>query len=490
VKFIPEWGRNRMRGMLESRPDWCLSRQRAWGLPIPAFLDEDGEAFLTEASVRAVAQIVREKGSGYWFEATPAELLAHYDPKSDPNCPADFDVKRLHKGRDIFDVWFESGTSWNAAMRERDLGFPVDLYLEGSDQHRGWFQLSLLPGLASTGKSPFQSVLTHGFMVDKDGLKMSKSGGNALDVEELLKDFGADVCRWWVASLSYESDIKADQEFFRVAGEAYRKVRNTLRFMLSNLFDYEPASREPGGGLDVKSLAPTSLEAWVMSRFDDVDQRVRKAYGDYQFRTATLTLYDFCNETLSATYLAAVKDRLYCDRADSPRRRQTQAVLHALTDGLTRLLAPILAHSADEAYRALKGVGQGDTETSVHLEEFLPTFGAEADSDWEAVMKVREAALLALETGRKAEGGIDNPLDAGLVLPDPKGVLAKFDAADLADLHGVSQVFLDESATEPQVRDLRDQPRCDRSWKRDGTVKERSDGGMLTDRDADAVGVA
>ncbi len=490
VKFIPEWGRNRMRGMLESRPDWCISRQRAWGLPIPAFLDEHGEAFLTEASVRAVANVVREKGSGYWFEAAPADLLKYYDPKTDPDCPADLDVSTLHKGRDIFDVWFESGTSWNAVLRERDLGYPADLYLEGSDQHRGWFQLSLLPGLASTGVSPFKSVLTHGFMVDKDGLKMSKSGGNALNVDELLKDFGADVCRWWVASLSYENDIKADMEFFRVAGEAYRKVRNTLRFMLSNLYDFQTQTNEPGGGLAVKELPSTSLEAWVVGRFDELDQRVRNAYKEYQFRTATLALYDFCNETLSATYLAAVKDRLYCDRPDSARRRRTQAVLYALTDGLTRLLAPILAHTADEAYRALKGAAPNDTGTSVHLEEFLPPYGVEADPDWDAVLRTREAALLALETVRKAEEGIDNPLDAGLVLPDPKGALAKFDMADLADLHGVSQVFLDTSAAEPQVRDLRDQPRCDRSWKRDGTVRQRRDGNMLTDRDAEAVGVA
>jgi isoleucyl-tRNA synthetase len=487
VRFIPEWGRNRMRGMLESRPDWCLSRQRSWGLPIPAFLTPEGDAFLTEASVRAVARTIREKGSDFWFEATPPELLAHYDAASDPDYPAGLDLATLRKGHDIFDVWFESGTSWNAAMRERELGFPVDLYLEGSDQHRGWFQLSLLPGLASTGASPFKSVLTHGFIVDKDGLKMSKSGGNAIDVEELLKDFGADVCRWWVASLAFENDIKADLAFFRIASESYRKVRNTLRFMLSNLNDFDPAKH----AVPVEELAPTGLDAWALAQFDELSRVVQESFHDYELRTATLKLYDFCNDTLSAIYLAAVKDRLYCDHADSPRRRATQTVLHRLTDGLTRLLAPVLAHTADEAYRALMGVDTKDVETSVHLVEFLPPNGTNvAAEDFDRLMKLRDDALLALEKSRSSEGGIENPLDAGLALPDVRGSISKFDPVDLADLMGVSRVSVDADATDVTVLDLRDEPRCERSWKRDGTVKLRSDGGMLSDRDARAVGVA
>ena len=504
VRFVPEWGRNRMRGMLESRPDWCISRQRAWGLPIPAFFWRDAggadRAFMTPASSRAVAKLVREKGSDCWFSGTPEQLLAHYDASADPDAPPELKDGTLRsasmtKGPDILDVWFESGSSWNAVIRERTRAaglpegqnFPTDLYLEGSDQHRGWFQSAILTSLGATGLPPYRTLLTHGFMVDKDGRKMSKSLGNTLEVEDLLKEFGADVCRWWVASLSYENDIKVDKSYFAIAGESYRKVRNTLRFLLSNLYDYK-------GDAPV-SFGARTLEAWVLAEFDRAREDVVRAYEAYDFQTAQKRLYDFCNDTLSATYLAAIKDRLYCDKPDAPRRRRTQAALHALADGLCRLLAPILCHTADEAFRVLRNTT--DADCCVHLEEFLAPSGVAADAAWGKVFAARERALQAMEKARGAPGerdqrglGVENPLDMGVVLPDPDRLLAPFDAADLADLLGVSRVTLDPGAQEPRVQDLRSEPRCERSWKRDGTVRKRSDGGMLSDRDAAAVGAA
>ena len=509
LKFIPEWGRNRLRGMLESRPDWCVSRQRAWGLPIPAFFqknaDDSTTTLLTPASVRAVAEVFREKGSDAWFQLSARDLLAHYDYAGDKDAPKGLNLDALDKSRDILDVWFESGSSWHSAMRERlgDAGFPVALYLEGSDQHRGWFQSSLLCGLGGTGRPPFEAVLTHGFMVDKDGKKMSKSLGNALNVEELLKNFGADVCRWWVSTLAYENDIKVDLSFFETAGESYRKVRNTIRFLLSNLDDFTPCPAEQGHSTRTgdcvawTDFTPTGIDSWALAQANDLSKEVRAAYDRFDFKGASSAIYDFCNDTLSAVYLAAVKDRLYCDAPDSPRRRRTQSALWDIADLLCRLLAPVMPHTADEAFRALhkiddKASAESASGACVHLHTFpgqrkADVFPVSADERWKQVFAAREKGLMALETAKKSGGGVENPLDAGLALPDPEGALAHFDPVDLADLLGVSRVTLDASATDAKVIDLRDEPRCERSWKRDGTVKQRPDGGMLSERDWIAV---
>jgi isoleucyl-tRNA synthetase len=333
----------------------------------------------------------------------------------------------------------------------------------------------MLPSIAVTGRPAFETLLTHGFMVDKDGRKMSKSSGNALQVEALLKDFGADVCRWWVSSLAFESDIKVDLEFFELAGESYRKVRNTLRFLLGNLDGFVPSE-----GPDPEGLDAASLDAWVLEKTAELSTRVRAAYEKYEFRTAHLALFDFCNDTLSAVYLDAVKDRLYCDLPESPRRRGTQAAMWRIAETLATLLAPILPHTADEAWRALHG-----SEACVQLGHFSAPEGS-AHKDWSRVMEVRDDVKKALEMAKVR--GIENPIDAAVEVPDPDGLLARF-AAELPDLFGVSRVRCAAEADAVSVLDLKDEPRCERSWRRDVSVKQRSDGGWLSDRDAEAVGI-
>lgn len=515
VHFLPEWGRNRMRGMLESRPDWCISRQRSWGLPIPAFYPPEGvagEPLLTPASVAAVAEAFGKHGSDAWYAAPPEALLETYDVANDNDAPdwvsrGDLSLpaqvlSTLQKGKDTFDVWFESGSSWNAVMRSgwadkqvaqvNDAGetlpgaFPTDLYLEGSDQHRGWFQHSLLPAVAIHGQAPFKTVLTHGFMVDKHGKKMSKSDGNALKVESLMQQFGADVARWWVCSLNTDNDIKADLDFFRLAGEEYRKVRNTLRFLMSNLSDFDAKANAH----DFTDADATSIDAWAMGEYVAMARKLKAAYAAFNFRTASRLLFNFCNDTLSAVYLFAVKDRLYCDAPDSARRRRTQSAIFRITSGLVRLLAPICPHTADEAWLALHGKTPKDSDDSVHLHTLPSLKGCSTipvSADWSKVMELRDKVLKSLESQRQ-ELGADNPLDLGVNTPAPEGLdLSVFDPTDLADLVGVSRFELGGDVT--TVLDLRDQPRCERSWKRDGTVKQRSDGGMLSDRDAAALGL-
>ena len=435
---------------------------------------------MTASSVEAVGKLFSEKGSDAWFYMGVSDLLEHYNLQSDSDAPDSFDLSTAEKMYDIFDVWFESGSSWNAVLNDRGLGYPAELYLEGSDQHRGWFHLSLLPALGVTGKAPYKALLTHGFMVDKDGRKMSKSLGNALNVDDILKKYGAEVTRWWVASLAYENDIKVDESYFDVSGDAYRKIRNTLRFLLSNLTGLDVNKSAVMQRDDFLSgLDKSSIDAWVLSELKCVSETVYDLYAHYKFRDVTSLLYQFCNETLSSVYCVTVKDRLYCDANDGPRRLQTQKTLWYLLDGLLRLLTPILPHTSEEAFKALY-----DENALIHLESPLDFSNIQDVTDhWQEILTLRDTVMKELEVSKTK--GIDNPLDAEIQLPATDYI--NLFIADLADLFGVSRVSLCEQDT-VSVVDISSEPRCERSWKRDETVQLRANGSWLSDRDYEVVG--
>jgi isoleucyl-tRNA synthetase len=319
VRWIPEWNRRRMRGMLETRPDWCISRQRVWGVPIPAFYCTScNKQLITPESLGKVEELIRDHGSDAWFEKTPREILG-----SDMACP-ECGSSELRKEADIFDVWFESGVSNEAVLNRWDgLNWPSDMYLEGSDQHRGWFQTSLITAIAARGEPPYRSVLTHGFVVDGDGRKMSKLLGNVISPMEICDKLGADILRLWVAAADYTVDIPASQEIFDRLVEAYRRIRNTIRFLLGNLYDFDPA---------IDSLPATDMEEldrWILSKLQGLITRCTQAFDEYQLHLVYQAVHNFCAVELSSLYLDMRKDCLYTFATDSPERRSTQTALRA-----------------------------------------------------------------------------------------------------------------------------------------------------------------
>ncbi|MCJ7730356.1 MAG: isoleucine--tRNA ligase, partial [Sedimentisphaerales bacterium] len=310
VRWVPDWGQKRIEGMLESRPDWCISRQRSWGLPIPVFVNPHGQPLLTKESVLAVAKYIGQKGSDSWFTDSPKQILG-----DDFKLPASFSFDELKKEENIFDVWFEAGCSWYSVAAKAGWPVPVDLYSEGSDQHRGWFQLSLLLALGVIGKSPFKAVLTHGFTVDEKGMKQSKSLGNYTNAQDEVAKYGADVLRLWVASVNYQDDVRCNDELIGKTQDAYRKIRNTLRYLLGNIYDFDPAKNT------VPYEKMFEIDKWATQQLQNLILDVRLAYEEFGFHMVFSFLYNFCSVEMSSIYMDLLKDRLYCDPADSPSRR-------------------------------------------------------------------------------------------------------------------------------------------------------------------------
>lgn len=467
VKWIPSWGRERIYGMIENRPDWCVSRQRIWGVPITVFnCEKCGQVIADEKIMLKIADLFTEHGADIWFENEAAYFLP--DNFTCAACGA----SEFTKEGDILDVWFDSGVSFAAVLQNRDYlgGIPADLYLEGSDQHRGWFHSSLLAAVGITGKAPYKSVLTHGFVVDGKGKKMSKSSGNVVAPEKVIKRYGAEILRLWVAAQDYRDDIRISDEILSRLVEAYRRIRNTFRFLLGNLSDFKPTTDT------VAYDELQEIDRYILHELQILQKRVRKAYDDYEFHTIYHTVHNFCAITLSSFYLEVGKDRLYTLRADSPVRRSTQTTLYTVLNTLVRLCAPILAFTTEEVWPHMPESKAGE---SVHLCEFLdlpPEYeNNELAATWDELLVLRRQVLKELE-GARMEKVIGNSLEARVELK-AKGraaELLKRYQEQLADIFIVSQVSLnlladDENGSDdnPELK-IEVKPasgnKCNRCW--------------------------
>lgn len=432
VKWIPAWGKDRIYNMIADRGDWCISRQRTWGVPIPIFYCEScGREIINDETINHVQEIFRREGSDAWFARPAEELLP-------PGFQCGCGSAKFRKETDIMDVWFDSGTSHAGVLKQRpDLTWPADMYLEGSDQHRGWFNSSLSTSVAAFGRAPYKAVLTHGFLVDEKGRKMSKSLGNGIDPLQVINDMGADILRLWVSSADYRNDVAASPRIMNQMVESYRKIRNTLRFMLGNLYDFDPA---------VDTVAYKDLQEidrWILFKLGRVIERVVKAYEDYEFHVVYHTVHNFCTVELSAIYLDIVKDRVYVEGKDSLTRRSAQTVMYENLNSLIRLLAPILVFTADEIWEYLPG---NSAESDIQLEEMpecrLEWLDSSLGEKWDKILDLRNDITKALEIARQ-EKIINHSLTARVDLyPDEKAYAFLKDWDNLAEIAIVSDLTL------------------------------------------------
>ena len=471
VTWVPDWGRARIDAMLAERPDWCISRQRTWGVPITLFVHrETGDLHPdTPELIEAVAERIASGGIDAWFDLDPSTLLGE---EAD-----DYD-----KITDTLDVWFDSGVTHACVLRERDgLTAPADLYLEGSDQHRGWFQSSLLTGIGAFGESPYKAVLTHGFTVDGEGRKMSKSLGNIIPARKAMNDMGADILRLWVASSDYRNEIAASDEIFKRTGDAYRRIRNTARFLLANLAGFEPAEHK----VPDDDLLP--LDRWICARAGAIQKDLHQAYDAYQFHQVFHRVHNFCGGELGGFYLDIIKDRQYTTQSDSHPRRSAQTALWHLAEALCRWMAPILSFTAEEVWENLPG----NREASVFLTEWYSDLpgddgaGAMNDAFWSELLQVRQDVNRALEARRSA-GELKGGLDAEVTLYAAPELQARLTTLgdELRFVLITSSAFLAPLADAPEQAFRGDVPglavqvevsaneKCERCWHRRSDVGE------------------
>jgi len=487
VQWVPPWGKDRIEGMIKNRPDWCLSRQRVWGTPIPAFTCVNCKQVLAHPRViDHVADLIAQYGTDYWFANQAGALLP-----AGTQCEGCGGTE-FEKEHDILDVWFESGVSYAAVLKPRHW-WPADLYLEGSDQHRGWFHSALLAGVITDRQAPYKAVLTHGFVLDGAGRKMSKSAGNVVAPQDVIKQSGAEILRLWVSAQDYREDLRISPEILTHLIEAYRKIRNTCRFLLSNLYDFEPAQHR------VPFEQLPELDRWALMRLGDLIPRVRKGYDEFEFHTIFHALNNFCSVDLSTVYLDILKDRLYTFRKDSPLRRGSQTVLFDIVVALTKLMAPVLSFTAEEIWRMLPEAVRTDSKAdSVHLAMFPDVDPRWADQKlaerWEQLLEVRTAVQAALEVKRR-DKVIGAPLEARMVIeaqPTQYDLLKAY-GQDLAAFFIVSEVVLQLLPDVPEspgviiTVEKATGAKCERCWNYRSAVGTFPDHPTLCDRCVEAV---
>jgi isoleucyl-tRNA synthetase len=479
VSWIPNWGQDRIYGLIENRPDWCISRQRAWGVPITVLYCRGcGNVVITPEILEHIAQLVEGSGADIWFIKSEEELVP-----PETTCPG-CGSAQFKKETDILDVWFDSGVSYAAVMEARDyLDSPSDLYLEGSDQHRGWFHSSLLCSVGTREKAPYKNVLTHGFVVDGHGKAMHKSAGNVISPEDLIRNYGAEIIRLWVSAEDYRDNIRLSEEILQRLTEAYRRIRNTCRFILGNLSDFDPSKDSlPYEDMD-------ELDRWALHRLQEVGARIIRAYDQFEFHPVYHSLHNFCVLDLSSFYLDIIKDRLYVSPPKSRARLSAQTALYEILEVLVRLMAPILSFTADEIWQHMKNSGR---PPSVHMDLFIPVKEEYKDpelaSRWETIMKVRKEVTKALEIARK-DKTIGHSLDATVTLglPDqlmdalhPYGDELRFlfivSSVQLLRVEEVEGAYESEDVQGLKVKvTLNQDEKCERCWVHDPTVGENGE---------------
>lgn len=473
VQWIPSWGESRIHNMVADRHDWCISRQRVWGVPIPIFYCEDcGEPLINEETVEKIATIFDKEGSDAWWNHTAEELLP--EGTKCPKCGC----THFRKEKDIMDVWFDSGSSHMGVCKRRpELSWPADMYLEGSDQHRGWFQSSLLTSVAVTGKAPYRSVLTHGYVLDGEGRKMSKSLGNVVVPQEVIDQYGADIVRLWAASSDYKQDVRISPVILKQLAEAYRKVRNTIRYILGNTHDFDYETEK------VPFAEMEELDQWALMRFEALKKEVTEAYETYDFHVLFHAIHDFCTVDMSSFYLDIIKDRLYTSRKDSKARRSAQTAMTQILRELMVMLMPVLSFTMEEVYQYMNK--PADAPKSVQMlpwPQAHPEYVKEdLEAKWDAFIAIRGEITKVLEGARRAKT-IGHSLDAKVELYATGDALAELKAVekDLPTLLIVSQAVVHEGLTDAGEATGRDDlkvlveaaegEKCERCWCYSKTV--------------------